>query len=124
LIGGAGADRLTGGSGKDSFVFTGPYDIGGGKASPTHDLITDFTSGQDKIDLSKVDANSLTPTTNEAFQFIGSNAFSGVPGQLHYVLDSVHHSTLVEGDLNGDKAADFQLELSGSHYLTPSDFLF
>ncbi|UFQ96574.1 retention module-containing protein [Pseudomonas wenzhouensis] len=44
LIGGAGDDTLTGGSGKDTFVWK-QGDIG-------HDIITDFSVGQDKIDLS------------------------------------------------------------------------
>nr|WP_306275370.1 retention module-containing protein [Pseudomonas oleovorans] len=44
LIGGAGNDTLTGGGGKDTFVWK-QGDIG-------HDIITDFTRGEDKIDLS------------------------------------------------------------------------
>ncbi len=44
LIGGAGVDRLTGGAGADLFVF-GPGD-------GLRDVITDFTPGTDRIDLS------------------------------------------------------------------------
>ena len=45
LLGGEGDDRLTGGAGADTFVFT-----------PDHgtDTITDFTDGEDTIDLSSV----------------------------------------------------------------------
>ncbi|MGX3066505.1 Ig-like domain-containing protein [Ursidibacter arcticus] len=47
LIGGLGIDTLTGGAGKDTFVFDSALN---GKA----DIITDFVSGEDKIQLSKV----------------------------------------------------------------------
>ncbi|MFN4140372.1 CAP domain-containing protein [Aestuariivirga sp.] len=46
LIGGAGADRLIGGSGGDRFVFTSLADSG--------DLLTDFVSGTDKLDLTQL----------------------------------------------------------------------
>lgn len=46
LIGGAGADRLTGGAGNDIFVLDHFA-----STDASADLITDFTRGQDKIDL-------------------------------------------------------------------------
>jgi len=46
LIGAGGNDILTGGAGKDTFMF---FDLKGGA-----DVITDFRSGEDKIDLSAV----------------------------------------------------------------------
>jgi serralysin len=46
LYGGAGNDQLTGGADQDAFIFeysgNGPVDIG-------HDVVTDFTHGQDQI---------------------------------------------------------------------------
>ncbi|MEN9062992.1 calcium-binding protein [Ponticoccus litoralis] len=45
LIDGAGADRLTGGAGRDSFVLV---------ADGAREVITDFTAGEDRIDLSHV----------------------------------------------------------------------
>ncbi|MDO5606177.1 MAG: calcium-binding protein, partial [Paracoccus sp. (in: a-proteobacteria)] len=50
LIGGTGKDTLTGGAGADVFVF---LPAAGGEAAGT-DLITDFTSGEDMIDVSKL----------------------------------------------------------------------
>ncbi|NKD78126.1 hypothetical protein HEQ60_10185, partial [Haematospirillum sp. H1815] len=47
LYGGAGADRLTGGAGRDRFVYTTAAETRG-------DVITDFVSGEDRIDLSAV----------------------------------------------------------------------
>ena len=50
LIGGTGDDTMTGGSDKDTFVF----DLANGL-----DTITDFKSGQDKIDLTAFAAEGI-----------------------------------------------------------------
>lgn len=50
LSGGMGADRLTGGAGADIFEITDIHDAG--------DTITDFTSGEDQVDLSRVATSS------------------------------------------------------------------
>ncbi len=55
LIGGWGKDTLTGGAGKDVFRFESTMDS---PASSLRDVITDFRSGEDKIDLSAIDANT------------------------------------------------------------------
>jgi Ca2+-binding RTX toxin-like protein len=75
LNGGAGADVLTGGAGADVFRFSALTDstvaVGG------RDTIRDFVSG-DKIDLHLIDANASL-AGDQAFSFIGTNAFSGRP---------------------------------------------
>ena len=88
-------------------------------SSSVTDFITDFTSGQDKIDLSQVDANTLVGG-DQAFTFIGSGAFTGVAGQLHY--EQISGSTYVSGDTNGDGIADFMIKLDGLHTMTGTDF--
>jgi serralysin len=120
LIGGTGIDTLTGGGGADTFVFaTGDSSA----ASGQHDLITDFTSGTDKIDLSGIDANVSTPGIIDAFNFLGTSAFDGKPGELDYFFDSVRGDTVLQGDTNGDGVADFAIDLSGNIALTVSDLL-
>jgi serralysin len=117
LIGGAGKDTMVGGSGNDTFVFhNGDF----GATSSTADRITDFTSGQDKIDLSGVDANSLVGG-DQAFSFVGTNAFSHTAGELRY--EHIGSNTYVEGDMNGDGVADFMVRFDGSHSFVQSDFL-
>jgi serralysin len=116
LHGGAGTDRLTGGSGYDTFVFR-DGDSGTGTA---RDTITDFTRGQDRIDLSGMDANLNTAGVDDAFNFIGSQAFTGVAGQLRV------QAGLVQGDTNGDGVADFEIAVKVgtlSVTLAASDFL-
>ncbi|QEW20569.1 Hemolysin, chromosomal [Marinibacterium anthonyi] len=53
IDGGADDDTLTGGAGEDSFVFTGDFGV---------DRITDFTAGEDTLDISALtgEAQSLT----------------------------------------------------------------
>ena len=62
-----------------------------------------------------------TVAADHAFHFIGTAKFDGVAGELHYQV--ANGVTVVEGDVNGDCHADFQIELSGSHTLTCDDFL-
>lgn len=101
LNGGAGDDILTGGAGVDTFVFT---DEGGG---PGDDRITDYHDGE-LLDLSAVDADTTT-RRDQAFTFIGSNAFSGTAGELR--AEAVGSETHVTGDIDGDGLADFTLIL-------------
>jgi len=116
LVGGAGRDTLTGGSGKDVFVFA-PGDFGG-KSADTADRIIDFKAG-DRMDLSAIDAK--TGGGNDAFAFIGAKAFGGRAGELHYAFSGGY--TLVSGDLDGDRAADFMIKLDGQVDLKAADFV-
>jgi Ca2+-binding RTX toxin-like protein len=120
IEGGAGRDTLSGGAGLDTFVFRSLADIGGGATGLPSDLIVDWAAG-DKIDVSKIDAVAST-STNDKFTFVGTTAFSGA-GQLHYVQDASRGQTYVEGDVNGDGAADFSLVLTGLHTLAAADFM-
>lgn len=118
LRGGAGVDRLTGGAGADVFVFAA------GDSSPTlglRDLITDFVSGTDLIDLSEIDANRTTAGSIDLFSFLGMSALTGTPGDLDYFFDTGRNVTILQGDTNGDRAIDFSIELTGLINLLKSD---
>ena len=84
------------------------------------ELVVCNGAGLDKIDLADMDANFLAGG-NQAFNWIGAQGFTGQAGQLHERWDN--GKTIVEGDVNGDQVADFQIELSGTHVLTQSDFV-
>jgi Ca2+-binding RTX toxin-like protein len=118
LIGGAGKDTMTGGWGNDTFVFKSLSDSG---LAYARDVITDFATG-DRIDLSTIDANSLL-AGNQAFSFVAD--FTGHAGEVQW--DVVNTTEFcVTADVNGDKIADFMLELdhlSGLTSLTSADFL-
>lgn len=112
LRGGAGADQLYGGTGNDVFVFGATAD----STTFFRDTIMDFVQGQDRIDLSAIDARSATGF-NDAFSFIGTGVFTGAAGQLRAV------GSLVQGDVNGDGVADFELQVNGVLQLQALDFV-
>jgi Ca2+-binding RTX toxin-like protein len=111
ISGGAGADLMSGGSERDLFLFGQASHIG--LAAGPHDTITDFISGEDLIDLSVIDANTLL-TGNQAFRYLADGAFSGQAGELRLAAG------YLSGDVNGDRVADFDLDLTGLAALSVS----
>lgn len=117
LEGGNGRDLLTGGAGADVFKFTA---VGqSGPAAARRDVITDFTKGLDRIDLSVIDADPALDD-DQAFVFIGTAEFSA-PGQVRFELVDGKTTVFV----NNDRDAEFQMaiELIGSVNLTGDDFV-
>ena len=110
LIGGLGADRLTGGADNDVFVYTA---VGqSGTTNTTRDVITDFVSGQDKIDVGDIITGDFT--------FIGTANFSGV-NQLRYAITG--GQTVIEGNTSGNTGAEFSIALATSTALSETDFI-
>lgn len=115
LIGGAGKDVLTGGVGNDVFDFDTLAQSG--LTNATRDVITDFVSGQDKIDLSTLDANAVL-AGNQAFTgLIGANVAFSQAGQLKLV------SGVLYGNTDADVAAEFSIALTGITTLVNTDFV-
>lgn len=100
LDGGAGADRLEGGVAADRFYFRSAVEANG-------DVIIDFNGAEwDRIDLRAIDANPML-AGDQAFAWSGGASFAGVAGQLRF------DAGMLQGDINGDFIADFQIELIG-----------
>ncbi|WP_165586997.1 M10 family metallopeptidase C-terminal domain-containing protein [Pseudaestuariivita atlantica] len=130
LDGGTGADAIYGNLGAD--VMTGGDDAGrrdrfiyfqadeSGVGAGNRDVITDFVSGEDRIELSRIDA-ATTLGGKQRFDFVGDAAFTGTAGELRY--EQVGGVTLVQADRDGDGAADMEIELTGNLTLNASDFL-
>ncbi|MFC3181955.1 calcium-binding protein [Cypionkella sinensis] len=126
LYGSAGADRLIGGSGRDlqyggandgatdTFVFTAITDSAIGAA---RDVIFEFVSGTDDIDLSGIDANAAV-AGNQVFAWGGTTAAANA---VWYSVSGAN--VLLRGDVNGDGVQDFEIQLSGVTSLTASDVL-
>jgi Ca2+-binding RTX toxin-like protein len=118
ITGGAGRDVLHGDLGNDVFMFTADTDCGLGASA---DLINDFAVGQDIINLSGIDANTLL-TGNQPFTFLGTSAFTRVAGQLRYAAPGDGY-THVYGDLNADGVADIEIALTGTYTLAAASFV-
>ena len=118
VSGGAGKDLIAGGAGRDRFVFGAASDSKAGGS--VRDMIQDFAHHQDVMDLAAIDANTNT-AANDAFRWIGFSNFSGAAGQLR--AQFVGSYTVVQGDRNGDKVADFEIGVDGIQNLLSNDFL-
>jgi hypothetical protein len=116
LSGGLGADRLKGGEGADLFAYSAIRQSKPGR----HDAILDFVPGEDRIDLSALNAN-LVAKGGKAFHFIGDAPFGGRPGELGTV--ATREGLLVRGDRDGDGRADFAILLKGVDSLGAGDFI-
>ena len=108
LIGGGGADALYGGNGHDTFTFLSLTDSKVGAA----DSINDFDEKSDHLDFTAIDANVNVAGHQD---FIYAKAFTGAAGEIVASYDSKAKVTHLYFDVNGDKVADMQLDLSGNH---------
>jgi Ca2+-binding RTX toxin-like protein len=132
LIGAAGIDILTGGRGKDTLVggteqdfFNFDKTAESKRGAASRDVISDFsgTAGDgDLIDVKGIDANKGVGG-NQKFKFIGTHHFHHRAGELHVKFDTVNDTTIVQGDVNGDAKADFEIQLTGHHVLSSLDFI-
>ncbi len=116
LVGNRAKNMLTGNGGPDQFAWHSIEDAGLGAQA---DVITDFAREPEHINLEGIDAVSTT-AGDQAFSFIGSNAFSGIAGQLRSQVEG--SSIRVQGDVNGDSVADFELVVANQTLLFHSDF--
>jgi VCBS repeat-containing protein len=119
IVGGLGRDKLWGGSSADVFDFNSAQES---RVGSQRDVIYDFQSGRDLIDLRGIDANELRKG-NQAFtwscmdvafvnleeadaSFLKAD-FTGKAGQLRY------DRGILMGDTDGDRKADFQIKIVG-----------
>lgn len=119
LVGGNGYDVLIGGKGADIFVYRKIADSPAG-AQPDF-ILFDHSQG-DRIDLHKIDADTIA-NGDQAFYLAGQSfSFSGTPGELIFFPDDFRK--LVQGDVNGDKVADFEIRVSWPTTPVDVDFIF
>ena len=119
LYGGVGKDTLTGGTGKDRFVFDTALN-----ASTNVDSITDFTHGEDKIQLKQSIFAKLNTGTLSAANFRANT--NGLTGDSNdYILYNTRTGALLyDADGNGSGAAiQFATLTNKPQNLTASDFI-
>ena len=122
LVGGTGNDVLTGGGGADSFVFD---------QRDGDDRITDFTTGEDKIQLSSTLVNSLGGINAllDAGSFhTAAGAVSGADAGDRLVYNSTTGALYYDADGSGKmgavKIATLDLIDGAGPELTYTDFIF
>jgi Ca2+-binding RTX toxin-like protein len=108
LTGGSGRDLLNGGAGADRLDYNA---VSESPAGTGRDVITGFAGAGaalgDQLDLRDIDASTLV-TGNQAFIFGGP--FTA--GHLRYV------GGVLQGNTDGDAAAEFEIQLIGTPALT------
>ncbi|MDB5553979.1 MAG: hypothetical protein JWL86_3963 [Rhizobium sp.] len=109
LAGLKGADTLTGGAGGDLFVFSTVKD----STRTAGDTIADFGTGADRIALGGLGDLDFLDKRNAHF--------SGHEAEVRWFWDS--QNTVIEADIDGDRAADLKIVLTGRLTLTETDFL-
>jgi hypothetical protein len=110
-----GKNLMAGFGDRDRFSFTTLADAAPGLQ---RDVIIDFKGGHrgDQIDLRRIDADAQK-RGNQSFKFINSRAFTGTAGELRYFQG------ILQGDVNGDRKADLELDLVGAPSLGITNFL-
>jgi Ca2+-binding RTX toxin-like protein len=125
LSGGSGNDRLTGGAGNDAFIFNNGQESG--TTAAASDVITDFVRGQDKIDLSAIDAFAST-SANDTFIWRGTANFSSnTQGEVRFqrfdLAGTANDHTMIWIDNDADTGVEMAIRLTGLYNLTGSDFV-
>ena len=129
LVGGAGNDTLVGGTGRDVMTDNAGYDVY--KYFSTiesqvgifnRDVLTDFTQGYDRVDLSSIDANRYS-FGNQNFKFIGTSSFTGTGGEVRYFRSG--SNLVLEADIHGDgnRSADMQIQFNGLSSIGANDLI-
>jgi Ca2+-binding RTX toxin-like protein len=116
LEGGAGRDTLQGGvdTVMDRFVFRSLSDSG---VKSNRDVVKEFVSSIDKLDLSLIDAQSNL-AGDQAFGFSGTKAAS-----FSVWYTGVGADIIVGADVNGDAKADMEIRMLNLNVLSSEDFI-
>ena len=117
---------FSGGDGDDTFVFNSATSIG--KGAGHHDVILDFAVG-DKIDISNISkefAQALAEVYQDGamqeFVFIQNADKFSKPGELKLVYHEDVDATVLQGNIDFNDDAEFELEFKGDVTLTGQDF--
>jgi Ca2+-binding RTX toxin-like protein len=115
-----GNDDLTGGAGDDRFIFDTKL------GANNIDIIRDFTSGSDKIQLSKKIFSALStkalPTLTDSKILVAPNVSAGQTADHRIVFDSVTHQLYYDADGAGGAAAIQFATLVGVNTISVNDF--
>ena len=120
LEGGAGTDTLTGGAGADTFIYM-DTDIG----STNVDIIEDFVSGEDKIDLSGVSSLASSPTLINVSISVEDGVSLSFDLLAYTDINTSITTLYIDADNDGifNVASDIQIQFSNGVILAEGDFI-
>ncbi len=119
LIGGIGVDSESGGGGADTFVFAPA--TARPRAGSTIALPISFPGSTKSTSAGSMrSARRLAMTT---FTSSASAPSMAPPATLDYSYNSSLGVTTLQGDINGDRVADFAIDLTGSITLSANDLI-
>lgn len=123
LTGGTGADRLYGGVDSVRDVFD--FNLVTESNSLGRDLIYDFKSGVDRIDLAGIDAHAGTATNDAFLGFTGTTptAFSVWIVKADLDHDGAIDDLLLRADVTGDRTADFEASIINASSIVRGDLI-
>jgi Ca2+-binding RTX toxin-like protein len=123
---GLGGDYLVGNEGADIFQYFAVEESQNVTINGVNQLdqIVDFTQGQDKIDLSGMDANPLLDG-DQAFTFIADPAhYTGDwTGVVWQTTNSQTGIATINVSIDGDAAPEMQIYMSHPYQFAASDFI-
>jgi hypothetical protein len=126
LWGGAGGDFLVGDTGADVFQY---FDVRESQnitldGALQLDQIVDFTQGDDKIDLSAIDAN-INLSGNQAFVFIAdpTHYIGSWAGAVWATADARTGIVTLNISIDESPAAEMQIYMSHPYSFTAADFI-
>ena len=125
LVGWLGGDFLAGSEGADIFQYTAVEESQNLTINGVSQLdqISDFTQGQDKIDLSAIDANPALDG-DQAFTFIADPAhYTGDWTGVVWQTTAANGIVTVNVSIDGDATPEMQIYMSHPYQLTASDFI-
>jgi Ca2+-binding RTX toxin-like protein len=124
LSGGVGGDILIGNEGADTFQFAAIEESQNTVLSGVkqQDQIIDFAQGEDKVDLSAIDASSTLS---------GDQAFTLLTDPTHYSGDwsglvwetTSNGVTTINVSTDADSASEMQISMTHAYHFATSDFL-
>ena len=129
LVDRRGGDFLIGSEGSDIFQyadFRQSQDVTTGDGTRQLDTIADFTQGQDKVDLSIIDANDDNSADgNQAFTFLADPAhFDGDwTGLVWQTVNPQNGIAFINVSTDADADAEMQIYMNHAYTFTAGDFV-
>jgi hypothetical protein len=124
ITGGVGRDSLTGGAGADTFVFAANASGAVVSNQSNIDVITDFTSGTDKLSITNITSGAVSKFLNNYANFTAANTAAAADGTAGLAFFVTSENNLYIQAVAGTQGAnDTVINLANVTSLTAADLL-